>query len=212
MGRIDLSLTRRILTLTIPVALTRQMENLVGFADIYMVGRLGREAISAVGISRVVIMVIVVMMIAVTTGTFALVAQAIGAGDRRRASATAKQSFTLIGLLSILISLIGVAAAPLLLTALSVKPEVVALGAPYLRVFFGGIVFMTVNFGITTCLQGAGDTRTPFYISIFINIVKIIASYVLISGIWAALVVFSALQGFLTVRKFGKGEWKTRRI
>jgi len=202
---VDLSLTRKILTLTLPVALTRQMENLVGFADIYMVGRLGPEAISAVGISRVVIMVIVVMMIAVSTGTFAMVAQATGAGDRRHASATAKQSFTLIAALSAIISLIGFAASPWLLTALSVAPEVVALGAPYLRVFFGGIVFMTVNFGITTCLQGAGDTRTPFYIGIIINLVKIAVSYLLIFGAWGfpKMGVTGAAVGTMVGRAFG---------
>ncbi len=35
--KIDLSLTGDILRLTLPIAVTSQMENLVGFADIYMV-------------------------------------------------------------------------------------------------------------------------------------------------------------------------------
>lgn len=182
--KIDLSLIRRIFLLTLPIAATGQLENLVGIADVYMVGRLGPAAISAVGISWQIIMVISIMMISVTTGAFAMVAQFIGAGSRTEASATAKQSFTLVSLLSVGLSLLGVATAPTLLAALSVGPEIVALGAPYLRVFFAGITLMTLNFAITSCLYGAGDTRTPLYISLLINAVKIFASYLLIFGVW----------------------------
>lgn len=182
--KVDLSLTRRILFLTLPVAATGQLENLVGIADVYMVGRLGPAAISAVGISWQIIMVISIMMVSVTTGAFAMVAQFIGAGAQKDASATAKQSFTLISVLSVGLSLLGVATASILLTALSVGPEVVALGTPYLQVFFAGAVFMTLNYAITSCLYGAGDTRTPLYISLLINAVKIFASYLLIFGVW----------------------------
>lgn len=183
-ARFDFKLTRRILSLTIPVAITAQLENLVGFADIFMVGRLGPAAISAVGISRQIIMVLGIMMVAVTTGTFAMVAQAIGAGSMERASAAAKQSFILVSVLALLLSAAGIYGAPYALSALSLKGDVVVLGAEYLRIFFAGILFLALNFSIQTCLHGAGDTRTPLYISIFINIVKLFFSYALIFGEW----------------------------
>ena len=31
-------------------------------------------------------------------------------------------------------------------------------------------------------------------------------------GVWVAIVIFSALQGVLTVRKFAAGDWKRRTI
>lgn len=183
-SRFDAALIRPIIGLAAPVALSYQVDNLVGIVDIYMVGRLGPEAISAVGISRVIIMVISVMMIAVTTGAFAMVAQFIGAGSLREASATAKQSFTLIALISVGLSLLGMSTARLSLEALSLAPEVVDQGVPYLRVFFAGTIFMTLNFAVTNCLYGAGDTRTPLYINISISAVKVVASYLLIFGVW----------------------------
>ena len=170
-----------------------------------MVGRLGPEAISAVGISRVIAMVITIMMISVTTGTFAMVAQSIGAGSLRQASAAAKQSFTLVGLISIGLSLFGVLVARLSLQALSPDPAIVALGTPYLQVFFAGLVFMTLNFAITSCLHGAGDTRTPLYISLVISAIKILASYLLIFGLWGlpALGVTGAALGTIIGRFCG---------
>jgi putative MATE family efflux protein len=149
-----------------------------------MVGDLGPEAISAVGISRVITMVVTIMIVSATTGAFAMVAQFIGAGSHREASATAKQSFTLSALISILLSLLGILVTPLCLEALSLSPAVVAQATPYLRVFFAGLVFMTLNFAITNCLYGAGDARTPLYIGLLISIVKVTASYLLIFGVW----------------------------
>ncbi|MCZ6635670.1 MAG: MATE family efflux transporter [bacterium] len=183
-GRFDFSFIRTILVLTLPIALGRQVENIMGMVNIFLVGKLGTEAISAYGIARSVTMVMSFAMMAVTTGTFALVAQAIGAGSMEDASATAKQSFTLLFLLSIGISLVGIPTAPYMLPALSVGPEVVALGTPYLQVYFVGIPLMMLNYAVTNCLHGAGDTRTPFYIGIMNNIVRIIATYLLIFGVW----------------------------
>lgn len=181
-SRIDFSLTHRILSLTWPVALTRQLDNVVGMADIYMVGKLGPEAISAVGISRTIVMVISVTMIAITTGAFAMIAQAIGAHNEEGASAAAKQSISLLAGFSIIPSLIGIVGAPYFLHALSLAPEVVELATPYLRVFFAGSMFMMLNFAITTCLHAAGNTRTPLLISLFNNGVKLVLSYLLIFG------------------------------
>ena len=157
------------------------------------------------GISRVIAMVITIMMISVTTGTFAMVAQSIGAGSLRQASAAAKQSFTLVGLISIGLSLFGVLVARLSLQALSPDPAIVALGTPYLQVFFAGLVFMTLNFAITSCLHGAGDTRTPLYISLVISAIKILASYLLIFGLWGlpALGVTGAAVGTVIGRLGG---------
>ena len=149
-----------------------------------MVGDLGPEAISAVGISRIITMVVTIMMITATTGAFAMVAQFIGAGSHLEASATAKQSFTLSALISILLSLLGILVTPLCLEALSLSPGVVAQATPYLRVFFAGLVFMTLNFAITNCLYGAGDARTPLYIGLLVSVVKVTASYLFIYGIW----------------------------
>ncbi len=203
--KIDLSLVPKVLSLSVPLALAGQLENLVGFADIYMVGALGPTAISAVGISRVVIMVIGVTLMAVLTGTFTVVAQAIGAGSMRDASTAGKQSFTLVAIFSVAISLLGILAAPSLLSALSDDPRVVSQGTSYLSVFFSGLILMALNYTITTCLHAAGDTRTPLLISVFMNTIKIFASYLLIFGIWGLprLGVAGAAVGTVIARCFG---------
>jgi putative MATE family efflux protein len=164
------------------VALSAQLDTLVGVADIYLVGDLGADAIAAVGISQILTMVVGVVMIAVSTGAFALVAQGTGAGDARTVSATTKQALLLVAGISSLLSLLGAASARLALEVLSMPAGVVELGTGYLHVFFAGLAFMALNFTLNNCLYGAGDARTPLYLNIFMSILKIALSYLLIFG------------------------------
>jgi putative MATE family efflux protein len=180
--KVNFGYTRQIVFLAIPAIVAAQIDNLVGLIDIFMVGKLGAEAVSAVGISRVIIMVISIMMISVSTGAFAMVAQFIGARSPVEASATAKQSITLMIILSVVMSSVGIFSARWSLQALSLAPEVVELATPYLQVFYGGMVFMAVNYCVTNFFYAAGDMRTPLVINSVISVVKIGASYLLIFG------------------------------
>lgn len=149
-----------------------------------MVSHLGPEAISAVGTARALAMVITIAMLVITTGTFALVAQASGGGDPRSASAAVKQSFTLITALGIGLSLFGIATARIGLEALSLSPQVIDLGVPFLQIYCLSMLFSPLSFTVTTALHGAGDTRTPLLLNIGVSLIKIVSSYLLIYGHW----------------------------
>ena len=153
-SRIDKRLTRPIFVLATSVAFSSQLDTLVGVTDIYLVGDLGPDAIAAVGISQILTMVIGVMMISVSTGAFALVAQGAGANDERTVSATTKQALVLVAAISSLLSLVGIT---------------------FSR--------MALNFTLNNCLYGAGDARTPLYLNLFVSVLKIAFSYLLIFGI-----------------------------
>ncbi len=165
------------------MALSSQLDTLAGLADVYLVGHLGADAISAVGVSQIITMVVGVVMISVSTGAFTMVAQAIGARSAAEASATTKQALALVALISIGLSLIGATSARLTLELLSMPASVVELGTVYLQVFFAGLVFMTLNFTLSNCLYGAGETRVPLYLNAFMGVLKIALSYLLIFGV-----------------------------
>ncbi|HAA78366.1 TPA: hypothetical protein DCE37_24980, partial [Candidatus Latescibacteria bacterium] len=159
MKNLDFSVSCRYLALVGPVAISSQLDNLVGFAEIFMVRSLGSAAISAVGISRQFVMVVGITMVAVTTGTMTMVAQAIGAKDHQNASTTTKQSITLVFAVSALISLIGYLGSSTAMRLMSLPYEVIVLGLPYLKWFFISLPLMGVHYTITTCLHASGDAR-----------------------------------------------------
>lgn len=184
MSRFDFSITRSFLVLTFPLALATQVENLVGFAEIFMVRSLGSEAISAVGIAQTILFLLGITMIAVATGTMAMVAQAVGAKDLTDASKTAKQSVTLVLSISTVISAFGILTTDMALRSLSIPDNVSALASPYLQVIFASLPMIALDRTLDSCLYAAGDTRTPFYISLVSNIIHLISAYGLIYGVW----------------------------
>ena len=209
--RVDFSLTGRILGLAIPATLTSQMDNLASMADLFMISFLGSEAISAIGISRVIIVVASVAMLTVNTGALALISQAIGANDQTAASATAKQALSLLGIVSIVLGSGGILLTPFIIDWQDIEPKVATMGTVYLRIFFLGSPFMVLNFLMRNILYGAGDSRTPFYLSIIENGTKLITSYLLIFGvaIFPELGVIGAAIGGIVGRgcSFTLGLW-----
>jgi Na+-driven multidrug efflux pump len=187
------------------VALSSQIDSLVGIADIFIVSDLGADAISAVGMGRMITMVLGVVVISATTGAFAMVAQHVGARQPLEASATAKQAITLTVLISVILSLAGLASARTLLAALSLAPAVVDLGVTYLRVYYVGLPLLALNFALSNCFYGAGDTRTPLYINVVVSVIKVTATYVLVRGVGPlpALGVSGAAVGSVLGRTCG---------
>ena len=105
--------------------------DLFSLVDLFFVGRLGAGAISAVTISGALMGILHMLVRGIVTGSTALVAQAVGAGNRARAEKAAAQSF----LMAVVLSLAAVSAMPLaptFLRALGAQTDVVAAGTPYL--------------------------------------------------------------------------------
>lgn len=170
--------------MTIPVAMGGHAETAVGMIQLFLVGMLGPAALSAVGIAQAFTGVLFTAMMSISRGALTMVAQAIGADSMEQASAATKQAFSLLFGFSILFGVFSLAISPFLLPSIIDDPEVIALGTPYIQVYFAGIPFMTLNRAIASCFQGSGDTRTPFYLAVLASTVQIFTSYVLIFGHW----------------------------
>lgn len=177
------SISRGVWFLAWPVVIQSLLQVFIGTVDLKMVGYLGPEAIAAVGIGRQIILIIMILILAVSTGATAVVARLCGAGDREGAGKVAAQALILCLFFAIVMTPIGLISAEGMLFLLGAEQEVIGLGLDYMRVFFLGVIFFLGNFMINTVIQGAGDTRTPLLIQIVANIVNIVANYLFIFGV-----------------------------
>lgn len=202
---LDRSMLITIWRLSLPVVATRLLQVAVGWVDYYMVGGLGPASIAAVGLSRQLIMIIMVLILGVSTGCTVLVAHFTGQGAPREVSQVAKQSIMMGAVISLVISALGITFAPAALSLMGAEREVIAIGVPYMRVFFSGLIFMLLNFIGNSLLQGAGDTVTPLWIMLFVNIVHVLSNYAFINGVgpWPALGVTGAAVGTMFSRFLG---------
>ena len=96
-------------------------------------------------------------------------------------------------------------------------PEVVAIGTQLLRVLSVSGLFVSVALSYTGGLQGTGDTRSPFYISIVSQIVVPLGACFLIRQfgtlqpihIWLAILAGHMTRCGLSVWRFNQGKWRT---
>jgi len=172
-----------------PTMLAFALQALVGFVSTVIVARLGsadapevgRNAVAAASIAGQVHFVAFAVLAAVTIGTTALVARAVGAGDWREADRVLRCSTLAAAALAAAM----MAAAPFaerLVGAFGVAPEVSLLGGRYLRILLWFNVPMAVGLVLSSGLRGAGDVRLPLAIGALMNLVNVFGHWVLVFG------------------------------
>ncbi len=175
-------LVRTIWALAWPVIATFSLEAFVGLIDTLMVGRLGAAAVAAVGVGTQILSGVSVVMTAVGTGTLALVARHVGAQEHPDAQRVLGQSIVAAFGLSLLLVIPVIVFAPYLVGLFGIDAPVVLQSSGFVRLVMLSIPQGAVLFVIGSALRGAGDTRTPLVIGIAINVINVVANYVLIFG------------------------------
>ncbi|MFQ5666541.1 MAG: MATE family efflux transporter [Candidatus Binatia bacterium] len=176
------ALSHAIWALAWPVIVSLLLQSLVSLIDVLMVGRLGAAAVAAVGIGAQILSAVGVVMAAVGTGTLALVARYVGAQQPHEAEDVLGQSITAAFGLSLVVIAPVLAFAMPLVQLFGVAPPVVVQGTLYVRLVMAAIPQAAVLFVIGSALRGAGDTRTPLIIGAVVNLINVVADYVLIFG------------------------------
>ncbi len=175
-------LDREMLSLAWPVIVSNLLQTVTMFVDLVMVGQLGHEALAAVGLGGQVLFFVWAIMMGLSTGTIAIVARRSGEGDSDRADNVLKQSLVLALILSIPAALIGPLFGFEMLSVFGAEPQVVSLGYEYISVVFLASPAIFIFFVASSALRGVGDTKTPLYVSIFLNLVNFLLNYCLIFG------------------------------
>lgn len=165
-----------------PVIANLISEATVGLVDTLMVGRLGRDAVAAVGVGIQILGSVQVVTFAVGTGTTALVARHVGAGEPRAVRRVVGQSLVLafgLACLAVLPVLVWTEPAVRLF---GVEPAVVERSVAFTRLIMLAIPASAVGFVVASALRASGDTRTPLAIGLVMNVLNIGLNYVLIFG------------------------------
>src|ERR1700676_677360 len=165
-----------------PVILSFGLDSILGLSSIMMVGRLGADAVGAVGLATQILGAVRAGIAAVGTGTVALVARYIGANDRDSAEDVLKQSVVFGVLVSTIIAIPVIIFARPLMGLFQVQGAMADMGARYLQVVMLSEPFQGIFLMCASALRGAGDTRTPLWIGGIIDVLAIFFNYVLIFG------------------------------
>lgn len=176
----DENLTKKTFKLALPAIMEMMMQTLLGFADMAMVGKLGAAAIAAVGLSDMPMMTAMSAFAAISVGTTALVARAIGADDPKEASNVAKQSLIMSIFLAVIFTGLGLSLANKIVVLMGAQQDVIPLSVSYFKIVSLGLPLMIISMVMSGVLRGAGDTKTPMYINGICNIINIVGNFFLI--------------------------------
>jgi putative MATE family efflux protein len=176
------AIRKKVLQLAGPSLTEMVLMNLVQMLNMIMVGRVGAEAVTAVGLTNQPVFFALAAFMALNVGTTAIVARAIGAGNYEEANQVAQQSFIINILMAIVIIFISYNFAEELLVFMGAESEVLVDGVAYAQIMFLSIGFITLSMSLTAVLRGAGDTVTPMRINVLSNVLVVLIGFPLIYG------------------------------
>ena len=172
------SVFKNIIIFSGPFLLSYFLQTLYGMADLYIAGQFySSEVISAVAIGSQIMHMLTVMIVGLAMGTTVLIAQAVGAGEDKRASFVTGNSITLFLIVSVFLTTVLLIFCPIIVNVMSTPPEAVEQTSLYLRVSFAGIPFITAYNVISAVYRGLGDSKTPMVFVAFACVMNIILDY-----------------------------------
>jgi Na+-driven multidrug efflux pump len=118
------SIFRNLLSLSWSMIINEFLWGVGSIIDMIWVGRLGSDSIAGVGVAGIVVMLLMSSLFGLTTGTAALVARAVGAGNTADANHAAQQSYVIGGVYSVVLSLLGIILAEPLMVLFGLEPIV----------------------------------------------------------------------------------------
>jgi putative MATE family efflux protein len=156
----------------------------VGLVDIFLVGGLGASAIAAVGVAQIMVFVVMSVSWGINVGATVLVSQLWGAGRKDEAGKAAYQAMLVALVAAAVIMVLGYLFGWKVAGLLGANEEVQRILYDYSKIIFTFIVF-TISLNVLSgIMHGTGDTRTPLYATLIVNILHVVVAYPLIYGKW----------------------------
>jgi putative MATE family efflux protein len=167
-------LRKEIIQLAWPVVLELLLVSMLGVVNMIMVGHLGANAISAVGITSQPVLICFIFFQAFNVGGTALVARCIGQDDVAKARRISALTLNLNALAGVVIGALTCIFAKPLVLFMGAQPEYLADAVLYMQYSAVGVVLQALPTGVSALVRGAGNTRIPAVFNLAANIVNVV--------------------------------------
>src|SRR6058998_2730004 len=184
------------------LAVSMVVQTLYLLADLYWVGRLGKEAIAAVGVAGNITMVVLALTQMLGVGTTTLISQAAGRKDQQQAELVFNQSFVMSILIALALGVVGFIVRPAYCDWLSADIETATLAKAYLLWFLPGLLLQFPLVALGSALRATGIIKPTVGFQVFSVLLNIVLAPLLIFGIgpWPRLgVTGAALATFISI-------------
>ena len=176
------SIVSHVVTMAAPIFVGIIMALLCQLIDLYFVASLGDAAVAGVGAAGNVGFLINAFTQALSVGTVALVAQAVGRKDRADANLAFNQALCLSVLCGILTMIAGSLLARQYMHSLAADDATIEAGTAYLLWFMPALALQFVLLVMAAALRGTGIVQPTMMIQTLALLINIVLAPVLIAG------------------------------
>jgi multidrug resistance protein, MATE family len=173
---------RRVLSLSLPIAMALIAQNVMSLITMAMVGRLGDAALAGIGIANALYGILLAGLFGLDTGVQAVVARRRGAGDLVSAGTVLNDAILISTAGGLLLGAAAYIVGPPLLAAVADSAAVVEKANPYLLLLSPSLLFIGANYAFVAYWNGCGSPRIPLLVTLAQLFLNILVNYVLIFG------------------------------
>ncbi|HOO59555.1 MAG TPA: MATE family efflux transporter [Candidatus Mcinerneyibacteriales bacterium] len=218
--RLDKSLDKKLITIGLPNGIEIFLRNISMAAILKYVSIFGTAAIAAYGIGGRLIGIAFMPLVGLSMGGSAIVGQCLGAEDVSRAKKTCHVSATLSASVMAFFTLVSVIWGKFFIGLFSDHPEVISIGADFLRYATFALIFIGIGFGLSIAFSGSGY-NLPFLVSSIIGrwafqIPFLIIAVTLLKApllfVWFSFIIGDVAELSALLLFYRQGKWQTKRV
>ena len=160
--------------IAIPSSIGTLFQTLYNIVDVKFAGLISPDAITAIAKSFPIYFIIIGFTAGLSIGVTALISNAIGKNDEKKASLVLAQAILTSLIISVLVTLIGIYGTGPTLKFLKTNPEIIFYAKDYMDIIFFGASLFFLQLTINSFLVSRGDTkslRNILIITFFLNLV-----------------------------------------
>ncbi|MFY0254551.1 MATE family efflux transporter [Chitinophaga sp. 30R24] len=171
----DKTILRALLKLALPTMGVQLLQTGYQLTDAYWVGRLGANAVAAVAVNFPVNFLFLSLGSGFAVAGSILVAQNVGAGKRQMVDHVTTQTFTMIVLVSLLLTVVSCCLSAPILSLLGVSATIFPDALLFLRITLLGIPLTFIFILFQSVMRGVGKVSVP----LVINVITVVLNFLL---------------------------------
>ncbi|MEP7272605.1 MAG: MATE family efflux transporter [Acidobacteriota bacterium] len=174
--------TRHLLKTTSFMLVTMVFQTMYFLIDLYWVGRLGTEAVAAVGVAGNLTFIVLALSQMLGVGTTTVISHAVGRKDHAAALLLFNQSQVLAMLTGVAFLLVGLALTSWYTTAMSADSKTAELASEYLLWFIPAMALQFAMVAMGSALRAMGNFKPGMIVSTSTVIINMVLAPFLIFG------------------------------
>ena len=197
----------KLLAFALPMMATSVLQLMFSAADSIVVGRFAGEAqLAAVGSVGSLISLLTNLFLGLSVGTNVAAARAYGSGDEDGLSKTLHTSLALSLVIGLFLTISGLTLARRFLIIMQTPEDVLPFAVIYLRIYFLGMIPMTVYNFMSAVLRAVGDTKRPLIFLTISGVLNVILNVIFVAlfnwgvaGVAISTIITQALSAVLVL-------------